>query len=80
MISEEIRMKIIDALSVGKINCAGEKDDVVFLSRIFDLKSLPSTDHRFENAEDDIRQHRIKNYDWDDNCLFGSQIRSFALS
>ena len=30
---------------------------------------MPSTDHRFNNAEGDIWQHMINNYDWDDQYL-----------
>lgn len=45
-------------------------DDVAFLSRLYDLSSLPSTDQRFDNAADDIWQHRINNLDWDDNWVF----------
>ena len=29
-----------------------------------------STDSRFENALGDIWQHRVNNYDWDDNWVF----------
>ena len=41
-----------------------------FLSRLFNLNSLPSFDHRFKDAFDDIWQHRVSNYDWDENWVF----------
>ena len=31
---------------------------------------MPSTDSRFQNAEGDIWQHRVNNYDWDDQWIF----------
>ena len=40
------------------------------MARLFDLKSLPSTDDRFRDAYGDIWQHRINNYDWDDHWVF----------
>ena len=41
-----------------------------FLSRLFNLVSLPSRDHRFSDASGDIWQHRVNNYDWDDDWVF----------
>lgn len=52
------------------INWAGRLDEVHFLDRIFDLKSLPSTDDRFKDAGQDIWQHRINNSDWQDDWIF----------
>lgn len=45
----------------------GRLDEVEFWSRIFDLDKLPSSDARFDNMSGDIWQHRINNYDWDDD-------------
>lgn len=41
-----------------------------FLSRLFNLSSLPSGDHRFKDAAGDIWQHRVNNFDWDDDWVF----------
>jgi hypothetical protein len=60
-----------------KMDIYGKLDEVKYLGRIFDLKALPSTDSRFDSAEDDIWQHRINNYDWDDDWLF--DYESFNL-
>jgi len=45
-------------------------DEVSFLSRLYDLESLPSTDRRFKSASGDIRQHRQNNDDWEDDWIF----------
>ncbi|WP_240996624.1 AbiJ-related protein [Pseudomonas viridiflava] len=39
----------------------GQFDDVEFLSGLFDLQPLPSTDSRFKDAAGDIWQHRYSN-------------------
>ncbi|MFW0777149.1 MAG: abortive infection family protein [Rickettsiales bacterium] len=69
-ISEITRQDIIDAIQVEQIIWSGRMDETAFLSRLYDLTSLPSTDRRFDNAEGDIWQHRINNYDWDDDWVF----------
>jgi len=69
-ISEVTRRNIFDEMSLLKINWAGRFDEVRFLGRIFDLKSLLSTDHRFKDAGQDIWQHRVNNYDWQDDWIF----------
>lgn len=59
-----------DNNNIIKINYYGRLEETTFLSRLYDLERLQSTDHRFKNAADDIRQHRINNNDWDDNWIF----------
>lgn len=41
-----------------------------FLSKIWDLKIMPSSDKRFKNAYEDINQHIINNNDWSLEELF----------
>src|SRR5947209_4893218 len=48
----------------------GRLDELAFLSRLYNLEELPSTDGRFNSAHRDIVQHRIANYDWDDDWIF----------
>jgi hypothetical protein len=48
----------------------GALSDVEFLQRLWDLKALPSTDGRFEDAAGDIWQHRFNNDDWEDDWIF----------
>jgi hypothetical protein len=50
-------------LKHSKFTFNGKLEELKFLDRVFDLKNLPSTDSRFENAEGDIWQHTINNYD-----------------
>jgi len=45
-------------------------EEAEFLSRLFNLGSLPSTDRRFKDAAGDIWQHRVNNYDWEANWVF----------
>jgi hypothetical protein len=69
-ISQITRRDILDILTTTKIRWAGRLEEHEFLSRLFDLSIIPSTDGRFTNAVGDIRQHRMHNYDWDDDWVF----------
>lgn len=79
-ISEVTRKDIFDLLIVGfipqfdddfiRISWHGRLDEITFLKRLYDLSSLPSFDHRFKNAEEDIYQHRVNNLDWPDEWIF----------
>ena len=48
----------------------GRLDEIAFLDRLYDLDALPSTDSRYTTARRDIIQHRMNNYDWDDDWVF----------
>lgn len=48
----------------------GRLDEITFLSRVYDLKNMPSTDSRFRDAEGDIWQHTVNNSDWEDGWVF----------
>ncbi|AGK97113.1 protein kinase domain-containing protein [Clostridium pasteurianum] len=48
----------------------GRLSEIDFLSRIYDLKSMKSTDSRFRDAESDIWQHTVNNDDWDMDWVF----------
>lgn len=69
-ISSSTRRDIIDSLKIQRVNWTGNLNDPDFLSRIFDLEQMPSYDGRFPNAAGDIWQHRINNYDWEDDWIF----------
>jgi len=69
-ITEITRRDIIDTLKAERVKWWGRLDETDFLSRIFDLSNLPSTDDRHKNAAGDIWQHRIINFDWDDDWIF----------
>ncbi|MCE4059104.1 abortive infection family protein [Pandoraea sputorum] len=67
---KNIRVNILDGLRLDDVIWRGGLDDVEFLSRLFDLESLPSGDSRFPNAAGDIWQHCINNDDWDRDWVF----------
>lgn len=48
----------------------GRIPEIDFLKKIYNLKKLPSYDSRFEDAEGDIWQHTINNYDYEDGWVF----------
>lgn len=64
-IGEPTRRDILDSIRAERVIWWGRLDELAFLSRIYNLKALPSTDVRFENAMGDIWQHRINNDDWE---------------
>ena len=64
------RRDIVDAIAVEEVNWSGRMEEPEFLSRLFNLGSLPSRDHRFPDAGGDIWQHRVNNHDWDDDWVF----------
>lgn len=70
-ITRDIRNNIFDTLRIEAKSYSGSLGDVDFLGRLFDLKSLPSYDSRFNSADADIWQHRENNFDWDDDWIFG---------
>ena len=60
-ISEITRRDILDALlvSVEGDQIYGRLEELEFLSRVWDLEAMPSTDARFDNAHGDIWQHTV---------------------
>ncbi len=49
---------------------SGALPETDFLARLYPLSELPSRDHRYTTAFQDIVQHRVANYDWDDDWVF----------
>lgn len=72
-ISQITRRDIIDAMVAEKVEWSGRLEESEFLSRLFDLKSMPSTDYRFSDAAGDIWQHRVNNSDWNQDWVFYDQ-------
>ncbi|MEM6746255.1 MAG: abortive infection family protein [Pseudomonadota bacterium] len=72
-LSAATRRNLIDGLRLEEVCWSGRLDDVEFLGRLFDLDALPSTDSRFSTASGDIWQHRINNYDWEDDWIYGDR-------
>lgn len=56
----------------------GRLNEIEFLSRIYDLDNMPSTDSRFPNARSDIWQHTVNNDDWEPFWFFTD--RRFKLA
>lgn len=70
-ISVLTRRDIVDSLLAENISWRGRLEEPEFLSRIYDLSSLQSTDSRFKDAAGDIWQHRVNNPDdWPDDWIF----------
>lgn len=69
-ISQITRKDLFDAMVVEEVNWSGSLEEPQFLSRMYDLKYLPSNDRRFPDAAGDIWQHRINNNDWEAHWVF----------
>jgi hypothetical protein len=69
-ISEITRRNIRDLISLEHITWNGRLQETEFLARLYDINSMPSHDARFRTARSDIHQHRINNFDWDDDWIF----------
>ena len=79
-ITEATRQNIIDLINIGvqdsnnledvSIYWCGRMEEPDFLSRLYDLAKMESTDSRFSNAAGDIWQHRVNNSDWDNDWVF----------
>lgn len=48
----------------------GRLDEVVFLSRLYNLDELPSYDSRYRTAREDIIKHTVANDDWEPFWVF----------
>lgn len=69
-IKTKTRKNIADTFVVEKIKWSGRLTEVDFLSRLFDIKSMPSNDPRYSTAYGDINMHRNNFIDWDDDWVF----------
>lgn len=69
-ITEITRRDILDLIFLEQINLYGRLEEIGFLSRIWNLDSMPSFDSRYPNATGDIWQHTVNNDDWDENWIF----------
>lgn len=69
-ISEITRRDIRDRIIIDHISWSGRLEETDFLARLFDLDSMPSHDGRFSTARSDIHQHRINNFDWENDWIF----------
>lgn len=75
-ITELTRCDIVDALLSDKEQpFHGKLDSITFLKKVWNLESMPSQDSRFKNAEGDIWQHTVNNYDYDDEELLKGRLK-----
>ena len=51
----------------------GRLTELRFLERLYNLKTMPSSDRRYGNAEGDIIQHTVNNDDWPDGWVFSDK-------
>jgi hypothetical protein len=80
-ITEVTRRNIIDAITIGKIPWWGRMEETDFLSRLYDLEKMPSTDRRYKTAYQDVWKHREMNKDWEDDWIFSdSRFNLFRAS
>lgn len=69
-LSEVTRRNISDGLVLNRVNWSGRFEEQQFLARLYNLSGMPSTDHRYNNAADDIWKHRVVNSDWANDWIF----------
>lgn len=60
----ELRKALIRNVARHGLSWIGNVAFLKFFDDLLDLKTLPSTDSRFQNAYDDMVQHTINNFDW----------------
>lgn len=72
-ITEVTRRDIVEFFSTVNISWYGRLEETEFLSRLYNLEEITSTDSRFPTAVGDIWQHRINNNDWEDDWIFFDQ-------
>jgi|GEM_PF-928450 len=66
-------LKAFASLSTPKpvgIKWWGDLDEIEFLERIYKLEEMQTSDDRYKNAQEDIRQHRYNNNDWENEYIF----------
>ncbi len=78
-ITEITRQGIIGCYS-PESKWSGSLGDADFLTRLFDLKKMPSKDNRFDNAYRDIWQHRTYKDDWVDDWIFSDERFNLLLA
>ncbi len=69
-ITEITRRNIFDHITLEKLRWSGRLEEPEFLSRLYALDEMGSTDHRFNDAYGDIWQHRVGNWDWETDWVF----------
>jgi predicted ATPase len=78
MLNKEIKYEVFSAI-IGTPKFLGKYEEydgiLTFLSKIWDLRDLPSEDSRYKNAYEDARQHIVNNDDWPIEYLFLERLQ-----
>jgi hypothetical protein len=69
-IGRKTRKDVLDWINIEGVPWSGRLSEEVFLDRVVDLDTLPSTDSRYDTARQDILQHRYYNNDWDSDWIY----------
>jgi len=69
-ISRDTRLNIIRTLKREGVSWSGNLNDADFLSRLYDLESIPSYDPRYKTSYSDILTHTVSFDDWDYDWVF----------
>jgi hypothetical protein len=69
-LSKRTKRAIIAKFKSDRVVWYGSLTPPEFLKELYDLNTLPSTDHRFQNASEDIWQHTVRNDDWPLDWLY----------
>jgi hypothetical protein len=67
-VTQVTRRNLFDA--IAHFDWSGRMDDLTFLTRLYDLKTMRSEDHRHTNAAEDIWQHCVNHRDWENDWVF----------
>jgi hypothetical protein len=73
-IPDHLRRDILDALLSKATPIEGRSGLIPFLRRAWNLREMPSRDHRFDDAERDIWQHMVNNDDWSLEELYVNRL------
>ena len=73
-ITDLTRRATIDYLLACGEPFHGRLDLMEFLRRVWLLSEMPSEDPRYDNAEQDIRQHTVNNEDWGHDYLLFQRL------
>ena len=77
-LSRKIKTELYNVLSKEQNAFGGNIDALIpFLCDIWDLKSMKSADHRYNNAYDDFCKHLIMNDDYSHDYVFQERLKLF---
>lgn len=73
MLTRQQKTQVFEAI-ISTLNYLGKYEEydgiLTFLTKIWNLKEMPSEDSRFKNAYEDVHQHLVNNSDWTTEYLY----------